>query len=127
MSPIIERRNPRGGLVYGIRWTDETGVDRRRFSRRWTKTQARAELAKVEQNLASGVATRVTMTVSDLFHAKDVSRTWSGKRSFRASIRLRHRPAVGPRVRAGSAFRTVRLHPIVPSQYPTPGIRPRAA
>ena len=36
MSPIIERTNTTGGIVYGIRWTDETGVDRKRYSRAWS-------------------------------------------------------------------------------------------
>jgi integrase len=68
MSPIIERTYPNGTTAYGIRWTDETGVDRKRFSKKWTKTQARAALAKIEEQLACGIATRVDMTVTDLFH-----------------------------------------------------------
>ena len=34
MSPIIERTYPNGTTAYGIRWTDETGVDRKRFSKK---------------------------------------------------------------------------------------------
>jgi integrase len=102
MSPIIERKNPGGGTVYGIRWTDETGVDRKRFSRRWTKTQARAELARVEQAIAVGVATRVNMTVADLFedwHAHHAmlhcSPAW--QQDSRTQFNLRIEPLIGHR------------------------------
>ena len=61
MSPIIERKYPNGTTAYGIRWTDETGIGRKRFSKKWTKTQARAALARVEEQLACGIATRGTL------------------------------------------------------------------
>lgn len=102
MSPIIERKNPKGATCYGIRWTDEGGVDRKRFSRAWTKAQAKAELAKVEGNLASGVATRVDMTVADLFeewHANHVvlhcSPAW--QQDTRTQFKLRIEPMIGHR------------------------------
>lgn len=102
MSPIIERKNPNGTIVYGIRWTDETGVDRKRTSRTWTKTQARAELAKIEQNLAIGVATRVDMTITDLFwefHRNHVmvncSPAWQD--DTRTQFNLRIEPMIGHR------------------------------
>lgn len=102
MSPIIERTNKAGGVVHGIRWTDEHGVDRKRYSRRWTKTQAKHELATVEQNLAAGVATRVNMTVADLFHdwhAHHVmlhcSPAW--QQDTTTQFRLRIEPTIGHR------------------------------
>ena len=40
MGKIIERRNPTGKVVYGIRWQDEAGKDCKRFSRTWTKERS---------------------------------------------------------------------------------------
>jgi integrase len=102
MTPVIERTYTNGTTTYGIRWTDETGVDRKRFSRKWSKTQARVELAKIERNLAFGVATRVDMTVTDLFqefHKNHVmincSPAWQD--DTKTQFNLRIEPMIGHR------------------------------
>lgn len=102
MSPIIERTYPNGVTAYGIRWTDETGVDRKRFSRARTKTQARIELSNVEEKIALGVATRVNMTVTDLFHEwhgghvmLHCSPAWQD--DTKIQFRLRIEPMIGHR------------------------------
>lgn len=103
MSPIIERTNPTGGVVYGIRWTDETGVDRKRFSRKWTKTQAKAALAEIEERLDAGVATRVDLTVEGLFeqwhmHHAMLACTPVWQQDSRTQFKLRIEPMIGHRV-----------------------------
>jgi len=47
MGRIIERTYANGKTAYGIRWTDEDGRDRKRYSHDWTKALARAELAQI--------------------------------------------------------------------------------
>ena len=68
MGRIIERSNPSGETIYGIRWTDEHNKDRKRFSKDWTKAAATTELEAVERKLALGVATTNAMTVDELFN-----------------------------------------------------------
>ncbi|MCW2961981.1 MAG: site-specific integrase [Thermoleophilia bacterium] len=68
MGRIIERTNNSGQTIYGIRWTDEHGKDRKRYSRVWTKAAAQAELTATERKLAVGVVTTKAMTVEQLFN-----------------------------------------------------------
>jgi len=53
MGRIIERTNTSGQTIYGIRWTDEHGKDRKRYSRGWTKAAAQTELAATERSWRS--------------------------------------------------------------------------
>ena len=102
MGKVIERRNPSGKIVYGIRWTTETGADCKRFDRDWTKTKAKAELSRIEEKLRQGVATQVQMTVADLFwewHEHHVRVNCSPARidDTVTQFRLRVEPMIGHR------------------------------
>jgi integrase len=103
MSPIVERTYPNGTVTYGIRWTDENGVDRKQSSKKWTKTQAKAALADIEERLDSGVATRVDLTVAGLFeewhkHHAMLACTPVWQQDSRTQFKLRIEPMIGHRV-----------------------------
>lgn len=102
MGRIIERTNPSGKTVYGIRWIDEHGKDRKRSSNSWTKAAAQAELAEIESRLAAGVATTRAMTVAELFdewldnHVR-VNCSAAHLEDARIQYRLRIGPMIGHR------------------------------
>jgi integrase len=102
MGRIIERTNPSGATTYGIRWTDELGKDRKRFSQAWTRAGAEAELAAIEQRLSTGLATTQAMTVEQLYtewldnHVR-VNCSPAHLEDSRIQYRLRIGPMIGHR------------------------------